>query len=98
MVEGDPVTVPGVKLGTDGLGTVSGINLAKDNGTIDLTCDLSGRPKSLFFPADFTQFGEAQNVLGYTVTVNGQENARYSATVRLDGVTLTAKGLVLVVR
>ena len=97
-VEGAPVTASGVTLGTDGFGTVSGVRLA-ESGTVDLVCDLSAKPEKVVFPADFSQFGDADNVLGYGVTVNGGAVPRaYEASVTPNGAVLLRKGLVLIVR
>lgn len=98
VFDGEPLTTAGVTLGTDGFGTVSGIKLAAE-GSVNLVCDLSDRPKKVFFPVDFSQFGDSDNVLGYAVTVNGGTLPRaYAASVAPNGVTLTRKGFVLVVR
>ena len=97
-VEGVPVTASGVTLGTDGFGTVSGVRLA-ESGTVDLVCDLSAKPEKVVFPADFSQFGDADNVLGYGVTVNGGDVPRaYEASVTPNGAVLLRKGFFLLIR
>ena len=53
----------------------------------------------MFFAADFSQFGDADNVLDYGVTVNGGAVPRaYEASVTPNGVTLLRKGSLLIIR
>lgn len=92
----DPTPISQLVVSASGMGTIEGFALAK-TGSIDFT-GVDETAKEIVIPADFSKLPDWMNLAGWSFTVNGEENAKFTMSVGPDGFRLCKKGLLLILR
>ena len=97
-VVGSPLEVKGLEIAASGAGSVRNVTFA-GSGTINVT-DVDMTQREVNVPFDFSTLGGAENLVNWTVTVNGsaRDTEKYAATVSSTGIRLSKRGMVLLVR